>query len=129
MKNWEPINAQLLFPINLTRDKQVSQSPVFWLEHVFQWIMVIVSLATLVVYLLLAVQWWILLAIINPTCFLPFATGIGGAFASASSKYKTLLKSRKDGQSYFDSILVSAVIHLIYIYIYIYILHRMMFQF
>ena len=125
MRNWEPINAQLLFPINLTRDKQ--ESPVFLLEHVFQWIMIIVSLATLVVYLLLTVQWWILLAIINPTCFLPFATGIGGAFASASSKYKTLLKSRKDGQSYFDSILVAAVIHLIYIYIYI--LYRMMFQF
>ena len=125
MRNWEPINAQLLFPINMTRDKQ--ESPVFWLEHVFQWIMVIVSLATLVVYLLLTVQWWILLAIINPTCFLPFATGIGGAFASASSKYKTLLKSRIDGQSYFNTNLVAAVIHLIYIYIYI--LYRMLFQF
>ena len=119
MSNWEPINVQLLFPINLTRDKQ--ESPVFWLEHVFQWIMIIVSLATLVVYLLLTVQWWILLAIINPTCFLPFATGIGGAFASASSKYKTFLKSRKDGQSYFNTILTNAVIHLLYIYIYIYI--------
>ena len=92
----------------MSTNEKKSSNLAFWVEHVFQWLVIIISAATLIIYIVLVVEWWVLLALINPTCFLPFASGIGAGIGYGSSKLKALKQERAKGRSAIEAALAVA---------------------